>query len=127
VLIFPSVHLPVDIYQLFQPISQVVLRVICLCHGKQILERGISPLAMLSLLLIDDSVHIFFHFREGPELPLIKQRLGFYLLNVGHELIDIKVIQPLKLPPSILNQCIQSGISSALAIENIHQLFFQSF
>ena len=89
----PLVDLPVNIDQLFQPVSQVAtLRVLCLCHSKQILKRGMSPLGMLPLLLVDNSVHIFFHFREGPELSLIKQGLSFYILDVGHELIDIEFI-----------------------------------
>lgn len=92
-LLLPTVDLPVNIDQLFQPVSQVApLRVLCLCHGKQVLERGISPLGMLSLLLIDNSVHIFFHLRESRELSRIKQWLSFDLLDVVHELIDIEII-----------------------------------
>ena len=99
-----------------------------MCNGKQVLERGISPFVLLSLLLVDDSVHIFFHLRECPELFLIKQGLSFYFFDVGHELIDIEIIQPLGFFPCIFNQFIQSGMSRGnLAVESILHLFFQRF
>jgi len=81
---------------------------------------------MVSFLLVDDSVHIFFHFRECPELFLIKQGLCFYLLDLGHKLIYIVIIQSLEFPPSFFNQCLQSGMpSGTLAVESIPHLFFQ--